>query len=306
MSQSSDIDRRVAVIAARQHAVVARDQLLAVGVTPSAIKRRCASGRWIAIERGVYLIHGAPVTWHTRLMAACLATGGVASHRSAAVLHEVRGFRPGRAEVTVERGRRARATSARVHESGDIDLIRPWRIDGIPTTDAARLSVDLGSVCPFEQYELGIDDLLGRKALTWDLMLDALMAHAERGRNGVGALRALLVERYGEEVSDSALERAFMRLWRRSTLPEPTSQHEIFDEVGFIARVDYAYPERRIAIELDSKKFHLTGVAFEEDPRKRNRLKLAGWLVLEFTWRMIIEQPMTVLRQIERALAATR
>jgi hypothetical protein len=221
---------------------------------------------------------------------------------TAAVLHQADGIRAVTPEVTVPRGTRVTCSSARIHESGDLDLARIRRIHRIPTTDAARISVDLGAVCTFERYEKAMDDLLGRGVLTWEVMLDVLLSHAERGRNGVGALRALLVDRYCDEVSDSALERAFERLWRRSGLPAPTPQHNIFDAQGFIARVDFSYPELKIAIELDSRKHHLHGAAFEADPRKRNRLKLAGWLVLEYTWRMVMDHPQTIIREIRQAI----
>ena len=34
-------------------------------------------------------------------------------------------------------------------------------------------------------------------------------------------------------------------------MPAPRAQHRIFDEDGFIARVDFAYPDLKIAIEYD-------------------------------------------------------
>jgi hypothetical protein len=227
----------------------------------------------------------------------------MASHRTAALLHDAADFRPGRPELTVARGTRVHTGTARIHRSTDLHLVKPMLRAGIPTTPVDRLAVDLGSVVPFPVYERTIDVLVARKALTWDDMLRTLLAHARRGRNGVGALRALLLERYGDDVSTSALERAFAGLFRQADLPEPLAEHSIFDALGFIARVDFAYPELRIAIELDSKRHHLHSIAFEEDRRKRNRLKLAGWLVLEFTWSMVIEQPSVVIGQIEQAIA---
>jgi len=299
----STLDHAVALCAAQQHGLISRAQALGLGVSTGQIQRRMSGDRWIAVDTGVYLIHGAPMTWHTRVMAACLARDGVASHRTGAVLHGVPNFRPGRPELTVARGTRVRTNTARVHESTDFHLLEPVRCAGIPTTTADRLAVDLGAVVPFPAFELAIDDLLGRSLVSWDSLLATLLAHARRGRNGVGALRALLLERYGDDVSTSALERAFARIFQRVELPRPEAEYSIFDAMGFIARVDFAYPRLRIAIELDSKRHHLHALAFEEDRRKRNRLKLAGWLVLEFTWKMVIEQPGLVVRQIEAAIA---
>ena len=249
-------------------------------------------------------MHGAPVTWHARLRAACLHTSGIASHRSAAVLHHLSEFRPGMVEVSVARGPRIVSHLARVHQCTDLDLAHIVKVDHIPTTDLARLAVDLGSVVAFPRYTRAIDELIGHRRLTWDTALDTLFTHARRGRNGVGALRALLLEHYGAEVSESALERAFARLLRAMGLPTPDAQVEIFDDNGaFVMRVDFAYPEHKIAIELDSRRWHTEEDAFQADRRKRNRVRLDGWLVLEFTWRMVIEQPQYVADQILAAIA---
>lgn len=295
-------DQAVARVAATQFGLLTRQQALDAGFSRAAIQRRLSHGRWLRIEHGVYVVHGAPISWNVKVLAACLSTGGIASHRTAAVLHGVAGFRPGRPEITIPRRTRGMSVQARVHQSRDLHLTTPtWR-DGIPVTDTARLAVDLGSVVPFERYELAMDDMIGAKLLTWDQALDSVIRHGKRGRNGVGSLRALLRERYGDEVSESALERAFERMLRHTGLAAPMPQYNISDELGFIARVDFAYPEQRIAIELDSKKHHLHARAFEDDPRKRNRLKLAGWLVLEYTWDMVINRPTMVLHQIRQAL----
>ena len=47
----------------------------------------------------------------------------------------------------------------------------------------------------------------------------------------------------------------------------------------------------RVAIELDSVRFHLNRESFVADPRRRNRLTLAGWTVLSFTWDDYINHP---------------
>ena len=91
---------------------------------------------------------------------------------------------------------------------------------------------------------------------------------------------------------------------RRSDLPPPEPQVAIYDHRGFVAQVDYAYPQHKVAIELDSKRWHLNGVSFEEDRRKRNRLKAAGWTVLELTWHAIFTDPRAVIALIGEVLAS--
>ena len=292
-------------IARNQHGLITRRQARAIGYPPSAIQQERAKGRWVTIERGVYLLNGAPQTWSTEMLAGCLAYDGLASHRACARLLGVDCLADAAVEMSVERGRRTLRCGGTVHERLDLALARRTArlIDGIPTTSPARLVADLGTVVPYATFESIVEDLIRRRLLTWQAARSSMNDHAGRGRDGVGVLRSLLEERYLDDVGDSVLEDSFAREGRRRGLPAPTPQFQIYDALGFIARVDYAYPRHLVAIELDSVQHHLTRRAFEEDRRKRNRLKLAGWLVLEFTRRMLRNDPATVFRQVELALA---
>ncbi|MGH9278918.1 MAG: hypothetical protein ACRD12_12545, partial [Acidimicrobiales bacterium] len=63
-------------------------------------------------------------------------------------------------------------------------------------------------------------------------------------------------------------------------LPQPTRQHWI----GPIrARVDLAYPHERIAIELDSFRWHGGRRPFHSDRARGNRIVAAGWQLLRGT-----------------------
>ncbi len=56
----------------------------------------------------------------------------------------------------------------------------------------------------------------------------------------------------------------------------------MFDDDGFVARVDFAYPDLRIAIEYDGL-WHGGRRAFLDDRRRLNRLVAAGWIVVHVT-----------------------
>jgi hypothetical protein len=298
-----DLDHRLADCARRQHGLFTSAQARGLGFTPAMTRTRRERGRWRALAPGVLIVNGTPVTWHAKVLAACLSTGGVASHRTAAVLHDVRGFQPGAVELTVSRPHRLRDREATVHRSKDLSHCEPVTIERIPTTSVTRLVVDLGAVVPFPRYEAAVDDLIGRRLLTWDDAVVILAAHSRQGRNGCGPLRSLLTERYGEHLPESVLERTFLRLLRHHGIAEPVPQHEIHDRRGFVARVDFAYPNRGVAIELDSIRYHLDATTFERDHDKRARLTAAGWTVLAFTWRMVIEDAHGVTTAVRRVIA---
>src|SRR6266576_3409055 len=90
-------------LAERQHGVVTRQQMLALGFRPDAIKHRVAKRRLHSVWRGVFAVGRPQLTVYGRLMAAVLSCGPEAalSHRSAAALWQIRPERSGPIEVSV-------------------------------------------------------------------------------------------------------------------------------------------------------------------------------------------------------------
>ena len=82
------------------------------------------------------------------------------------------------------------------------------------------------------------------------------------------------------------------RLLEDSGLPSPELEYPILAEGGRrIAQVDLAYPSARIAIELDSVRWHLDRRSFHRDRDRWNALTSAGWTPLLFTWAMYADTP---------------
>jgi hypothetical protein len=286
--------------AASQHDLITREQLRTAGVSDRQVHQWQQTGYLRRVERSVYLIAGGKMTWTTRLLSVCLSAEGIASHRSAAVLHGLEGVRPGRPEITIPAGRSFRRPTVRVHESGDLALVRPVLRDGITTTPVARTVLDLGAVAP-SLVENAARDAVGQRLTIWPDLFATLISHSRKGRSGCGPLRAVLDEHYGDE-TESNLERRFLRFVRLAGLPEPVQQFEAYDADGFIMRLDFAYPDLFFAIELDSVAYHLTNQAFELDPIKRNRLEVAGWQLLVVTSQQLRRRPTTIYEQLAESI----
>lgn len=300
------VELAVARMAGKQHGLVTYQQLAELGLRPAAIRRRIVSGRWSKMDGGVIRIGGVPVTWESDLLARVLAAGegAVASHRSAAVLWELDGCRPGQPELTVPVGRWYRRRGIRVHRSTDLDRIRPVRRFGIPTTPIDRTLLDLGAVVRREVVELAVDHARRRGLTDWDRLLRCLVTHARRGRDGVATLRQILDDHYREVAkTDSGFERLVYVRLVEAGLPQPTLQHEVFID-GRTYRLDLAYPDAKLAIELDGS-IHLRRDVWERDRERQNALVLAGWTVLRFTWRDYSERSSRLVAEIRAALAET-
>lgn len=267
------MDSAIAGIAARQHALVLRAQAYGVGMTDEMIDHRIATGRWIRVCPGLYRLAGVPVTWKQRALAACLVAGpgAVLSHRSAAVLWGISGFRPGSLEITVPPGRSNRNALARVHRSP----VKGVRRDRVPVTRVARTVVDLAGVVGGDVLEEAVDDVLCRRLCR----LDELAAPA--GRRGSKSLRAVLDAWNGEALPAGVAEMRVVRELLAAGLPQPVRQHEIRSGGELVARVDLAYPDDWLAIELDGFRWHAGRGPFRSDRLRRNRIEAAGWRLLE-------------------------
>ena len=277
----------------QQHGLISRRQALAAGMTDAQIARRLGTGHWVATARGVYRHAVSPETPLSRLLAMCLACDALASHRSAAALHDIDGYELDRIELLVPWERKPTIQGARLHRTTQMQLAKPVVRKGIPCTGVGRTALDVASVVSPKRMEHTIDAILRQGLLRLSDLYGVLVSHSRRGRTGCGTFREALEERRGDDpVPLSAWSRMVSDLLVESGLDRPAPEYRISDHTGdFLAQVDLAYPARRLAIELDSKRWHLNSVSFEHDPRRRNALTVVGWTVLTFTWSDFVDRP---------------
>ena len=205
--------------------------------------------------------------------------------------------------MSVERHRRPSGVAADVHESTDLALAEVVERDGFRVTGIERTLLDLGAVVPWYRVEEAIDDSIRRGLTDWPSLYATLVRHSRQRRDGCGRFRAVLDQRYGDlVVPDSRFERFVIRLLQDAGLSEPIPQHEVIDDNGVAWRIDLAYPEQRVGIELQSKAYHVNAQAFERDKQKLNALRLMGWTILELTWQVYVNRPDLLCRQVRAAL----
>lgn len=296
-------DAAIARVAAGQHGALTRVQAASAGLSRDAIAHRLRTGRWVQPARGVFVIAGAPASWRQTLIVACFAwgSGAVASHRSAAALWGLPGGREAVVELTVPRNRRRSRTPDAIVHSGALGRgERRWR-DGIELTTPARTLIDLGAVVRADLLEEALDDALRRGLVSRVAMRTALNAAGRR--RGVVAFRRLMAERDGQPFTESVFETRLLRMILRAGLPAPLRQHELRDVRGrLIARVDFAYPQHRIAIEADGYRWHAGRARWVQDRARLTRLAAVGWRVVHVTWDQMRDDPDAVIAAIVSAL----
>lgn len=98
--------------------------------------------------------------------------------------------------------------------------------------------------------------------------------------------------------------------WTRLTLvdaglPEPVLDFDVFDDAGaWLARVDMAYPQWRIAIEYEGIH-HSSGEQWERDVDRYARLEAAGWKVIRVTKQTLFTSPRMIEQRVRAAIAAS-
>ena len=289
-----DIYGRIAERAARtQLGLITTTDLDELEVTRAQRRTLVRSGRWRRIGRRVYADAAAPETTEQRLLATVLDVGRPAfvTRDTAAWLVGVRGFGPDPVHVLVKRGGRHRLESGVLHETFWLPPHHTQVVRNVPCVSDARLVFELAHLVHPIRLRRIADWLKSSRGMSYDAL--ALTA-AELWRSGVPGsteMRALVSERSpGYVPPASALEEAFRALCVRFGLPEGTRQKNT-GGAEWVGRVDVAYPEAKLLVELDSRQWHDTSTAFEDDRRRDNALVLAGWRVVRITWRMIHDEP---------------
>jgi very-short-patch-repair endonuclease len=115
------------------------------------------------------------------------------------------------------------------------------------------------------------------------------------GSHGSARVAELLIA--AADRADSAAERSIVRLLRAAGI----TGWELGLPFGPWT-IDLAFPEAKVAVEVDGWAWHVDLDRFRADRRKGNALVRAGWTVLRFTWHDLVNRPGYVVAEIRAAL----
>ncbi len=294
----------LSTLARSQSGHVSRRQLRSAGLSARQIDGAVGRRLLVAVHLGVYRHSAWPESATGRIMAAVLGAGdgAVASHRSAARLWGLRDVPRWRPEVTVAGASPHVRAGIVVHRSDRIDPEDRATVDGVPTTAAARTLLDLGAVVPFGFVLVAAQDALLRRVVDLAQLLSALERLGRRGRRGTAALRAAVAASTNAEALESELEAKLYRRLRESPLPAPTYQHELRLVDRSWVRLDVAWPEHRVALEADGRRWHAIAKDFERDLARHNAILASGWRCYRVGWTDLTERWPAVLDLLEGAL----
>ena len=202
-------------------------------------------------------------------------------------------------DITAERRLRSPTEWIRTH---CMPLLLPMDVrmmNGVAVTDPTRTLVDLASMLDERRLEQCTETAIGngltsRARLRWRLKQKDVSK-----RSGTAQLR-LLLDRQQLVTTESPLELRFEQILRDAKLPPPVRQFPVIENGRLVARLDFAYPEAKIAIEIDGYAYHSGRKSWFQDRERRNKIVLLGWRPVHFTSESIDHDPGLVVERVKK------
>jgi hypothetical protein len=258
----------------------------------------------VVVLPGIYLIHDGQLTAGQREAAAVLHAGPSCAITGRAALKR-QGVRAPLSDVVdvlvPHHVKRQDAGFVRVHRTKRMPE-RPIVIDGLRWASPARAVADAayGRMDRREVTALAVD-AVQRSACTFAELAAELRAGPKRGS---GALRAAL-----EEIADGVASMAeidLRKLIKRSGLPDPMYNPDLYVGSLFLARPDAWWPEAGVAVQVDSREYHLSPQTWDNDLARHAAMSAQGIIVVHLTPRRIRYESAAVTGQLRSTYAKGR
>lgn len=227
-----------------------------------------------------------------------------ASHDTSAAVHPFDGFtlQPP-FHVLTPRDRNVRRIGHVIHTSDTIPAIDCETKHGLSVVAPSRALIQIAAATDAKRLTAALDGALRDGLTTEDFLHRRIGALRTSGRYGVPRLLAVME---GSEITrggQSWLEREVLSLLDRAGLPLPATQVHLGQRGNTLTRVDFRFEGTPIVIEALGYRWHRTGAQMRIDSDRMNRLQLDGFLVLQFTYSRVVDDPAGVIRETTEALA---
>jgi hypothetical protein len=292
-------DYLIAQVAAQQHNLIGRWQLLELGVCDREINRRLGDGRLISVHPGVYSVGPVRVTEQRTRMAATLWGGPVAmlSHLTAGHHLDIWRGPPQSAVDVLLPYCRSNNDDVTWHYTRRLPPKFVW--NDVPTTPPARTIVDLADVLTPHQVANTI-----HKA-RWTHRLDPANLHDElsklsRRRSAPVARHAIDLHLSGSAGTRSMAEDTFLEIMQ-AVAPEP--------RVNMVHRLDlstfegdFVWATQRVWVEIDNPTSHGRPYDTSRDADLADRCAELGIMLIRFKSSHVRQRPSWVRRTVLAAL----
>lgn len=126
----------------------------------------------------------------------------------------------------------------------------------------------------------------------------------QRGRRGIVKVRQLLA--HADARAESSMESETRLVFLDHGVPLPVLQYEIVDLTGRLWRLDFAWPDQKVAAEYDSMEWHANPAAWKTDRIKAARLGELGWTLVPVVVDDVRRHPADLVARISSRLGGAR
>jgi hypothetical protein len=175
-------------------------------------------------------------------------------------------------------------------------------VAGRPITAAPWTAIEVARSLPRPRALATLDAALRSGTCSADDLRGA--ADDQSGRRGIVTARQLLP--LAAPRAESPMESEARLVMIDGGLPEPVLQHEVVDVGGRTWRLDFAWPEYRVAAEYDSVAWHSGPDAFFRDRRRYSALQELGWAIVSIVGEDVRYRPWELVRRIQAQLERAR
>jgi hypothetical protein len=267
--------------------VLSLEELGQCGLNREAVRSRVRTGWLHPLYRAVYAVGHPAVPMQGRLLAAVKSVGkdAVLSHFSAAALWGFLDWDGRFPEVTVPRTGVAARDNIRVHRTARLEPEDFLRHEGIPVTSPARTLVDLAAVVSEKLLRTALwRGLAGRRLSTRQLVAAKRRLGPRRGSAKLDRVLASAAP------TRSELEDVVLDFIVDAGFAQPDVNKPLL-LAGRRVIPDFRWPEQRVVVEADSRKWHDNPIARKDDAERQALLEAAGEHVVRITWRQAVAKP---------------
>jgi hypothetical protein len=290
---------------ARQNRVITRRQATSLAISDAALRHRLRQGGpWQILLPGVYLAATGSATRGQRELAALLyaGRGSVITGSAALAAHGIWIPEYSGVDVLIPAQRqRSGSGFARVHRTTRMPGVCHV-VNGIRYAPPARAVADASR----QLGDIGDVRMIVGTALQWrKVTVLNLAAELDQGpAAGSARLRAVLVET--AEGVRSAAEAELRKLIKRAGLPDPLYNHDLYLGAEFIARPDAWWGDVGVAVEVDSKEWHMKPADWAATQARQSRMSALGIIVLPYAPSRLYKEPRVVMAELRSAIESGR
>jgi hypothetical protein len=306
MPQLSDFDRdKLAATFSKQHGIVARRQVLACAMTAKALRYLTRpDGPWQVVLPGVYANERGRLSERQKAVAAFLyAARGIAITGTAAMAwHGLSAKQSDFVDVLVP-------LHYKRSDAGFVRLRCTSILPGVTFTDGAVSYVALDRAIADAVRKLTemseVRDLVASAVQRGMVDIWQLARELDLGpKQGSARLRLALAE-----VSDgvrSVAENDLRLIIKQFRLPAPLYNPRLFAGDRFLASPDAWWPDKGVAVEVESKAWHLSPADWERTLARRALMAAEGILVMPFPPSKLRAAKPQVAKEIRATLTNSR